>query len=685
MEFTIYRSDHIQNERNCLYPHKVVVTNKDSFKQAVSRDYVCAEYKDGRRSNSNFICADCLPIDIDNTHSDNPDEWVTVDRIRQDFPNVAFAVHFSRNHNKEKNGKAARPKFHVIFPIDRVTSAAEYKHLKQLVQVLFPYCDSAAMDISRFFFGTEDPEIIFFDDNSNLTKYLQTRSDIIKNVKFPENNINLPTVNKEERVRNTDKIDYNYNLFGDWLDYRLLMCNIPVKSVEITDGILYYHLEHCVFNPNHNADIGRYYNETTKKYNGKAFYRCYSENCRKSNGKKHTLEDVWKHYDWEVKPPKTMLNYKNFISFCDLKNIDISWNVITRQIAIYGKEFDDEEDRATRIKTAPQILRDLLKAANYTDITHDNIRENIIVLAAKRAINEPKSFLKAVEYKDTHELDRLCNMLQLSDSDKYIFTQWLKQCHCMAFNDDAQNPAALDFGLVIDNPIFDDVIHRLIIFDNFIKTCVTPHTDTAFSAKSLTTSWVCKLDSIPQRRYDWVTSICASPIINDTMPYDDEVIYFPHRTSYYTYDTELLKISGFWQGLHIPNDKSLMTTQELNNVDYTAIWSEVKQLVKTDFDNRHSLSSCYRLNRSLITQTDFNNTDDTDSEVAEVLNKIINSYGDGLPQYREMTVEEFKKEHRLTLPNSNVGKELKQLGYKVNVKRVDGKVKRVYNLPIISK
>ena len=164
------------------------------------------------------------------------------------------------------------------------------------------------------------------------------------------------------------------------------------------------------------------------------------------------------------------------------------------------------------------------------------------------------------------------------------------------------------------------------------------------------------------------------------MPYDDEVIYFPHRTSYYTYDTELLKISSFWQVLHIPND----VTPDLNNIDYTAIWSEIKQLVKTDFKNRHSLSSCYRLQRSLLTPVTIV-TDTSNSPVTVTIQKILDSYGDGVPQYREMTVEEFKQEHGLTLPNSNIGKVLNELGYKVNVKRLDGKVKRVYNLPIISK
>jgi hypothetical protein len=671
MEFTIYRSDHLQNERNCLYPHKIVVTNKDNFKQAVSRDYVCAEYKDGRRSNSNFICADCLPIDIDNSHSDNPDDWITVEDVKQTFPDIPFAVHYSRNHNKEKNGKAARPKFHVIFPIDTVTDKDEYCLLKRKINIIFPYCDVAALDASRFFFGTIQPTVDFIEGNGSLTELLKE--------------VEIDTAKSEEHTGTTTTTITKYNSRGyDWFEADIEKYGIPVTGeVEIKGDKKYYYLKNCLFNPEHTdgkAAIVREYSNFTGDFTGQVKYYCYHNSCQG-----HTWKDVRELFGIPHRSFTTPLTYTDFIKYCKVDGIDISWNVITRQLAFYGDIFDIVKDEATLVRTAPQILKSVLKKANFSDCTSENIKEDIIVYAASNAINEPKSFLKSVEYENTHELDKLCKILQLSESDKYIFTQWVKQCYCMAFNDDSQRPAALDFGLVIDNPIFDEVMHRLIIFDDFLTTCVTPHTDTAFSAKSLTTSWVCKLDSIPQKRYDWVTSICASPIINDTMPYDDEVIYFPHRTSYYTYDENLLKISGFWQGLHIPNDLSLMTTQELDNVDYTAVWSEVKQLVKSDFDNRKSLSSCYRLNRSLITQTEFNTTADTDSEVAKVLNKIIDSYGDGLPQYKEMTVNEFKTEHGLTLPNSNIGKSLKELGYKVNVKRVDGKVKRVYNLPIISK
>ena len=48
--FNIYYADCIGREGNCLYPHKADVTDAASLAQAVSRDYVCAEYKNSYRS-----------------------------------------------------------------------------------------------------------------------------------------------------------------------------------------------------------------------------------------------------------------------------------------------------------------------------------------------------------------------------------------------------------------------------------------------------------------------------------------------------------------------------------------------------------------------------------------------------------------------------------------------------------
>lgn len=170
--FTIYSADVKGNPSNCSYPHKHIIINGDTLKSAVSQDYVCAEYKNSYRNGDNFIGSDCLPVDCDNDHSDNPDDWISPDDVRKAFPGVRFAVHYSRSNNKVKNGKAARPKFHILFPIDYVTDAKAYADMKKMVNSIFSYFDTQALDAARFFFGTSPADVVLYNGTMNLTEYL---------------------------------------------------------------------------------------------------------------------------------------------------------------------------------------------------------------------------------------------------------------------------------------------------------------------------------------------------------------------------------------------------------------------------------------------------------------------------------------------------------------------------------
>lgn len=172
MMFTLYHADCIGQPNNCLYPHTVEVTDEASLAQAVSRDYVCAEYEGSYRNNDNFLGSDCLSVECDNDHSEDPKDWKTPADVAAAFPGVSFAVHYSRNHIKVKNGKAARPKFHTFFAINRLTDAGEYSNLKKLVNAIFPYFDTKALDAARFFFGTTEPKVEIFHGEMTLTEFL---------------------------------------------------------------------------------------------------------------------------------------------------------------------------------------------------------------------------------------------------------------------------------------------------------------------------------------------------------------------------------------------------------------------------------------------------------------------------------------------------------------------------------
>ena len=170
---TLYTSPCTGDAKNNLYAQKIVVTDEESLRQAVCHDYVAAEYGDGRRAKERFLRSDCLAMDCDNDHSEQPADWVTPDDVAYSFPGVAFAVHYSRNHEKEKHGRRARPRFHVLFPIEQISDADEYAELKQRVLKRFPFFDCQALDAARFFFGTPEPAVEIRRRTLTLTAFLR--------------------------------------------------------------------------------------------------------------------------------------------------------------------------------------------------------------------------------------------------------------------------------------------------------------------------------------------------------------------------------------------------------------------------------------------------------------------------------------------------------------------------------
>lgn len=157
--FTLYTCPFRDNLNNAYYPNKVTVTNANDLSGAVANDHVAALYRNNHRSNSDFIQSDCIMLDLDNTHTDNPNGWKQLADIEAAFPGVTFYAVGSRNHMKEKNGAAARPKYHVYFPIHTVTDTEQYKRLKEWIISIFPYFDVNARDSARVFVGVENPKV----------------------------------------------------------------------------------------------------------------------------------------------------------------------------------------------------------------------------------------------------------------------------------------------------------------------------------------------------------------------------------------------------------------------------------------------------------------------------------------------------------------------------------------------
>lgn len=172
MEFSLYTSSDIGRAANIFYPQKIVVTDADSMKAAVSFDHVGALYRENKRSNDTFLESDCLMLDFDNTHSEKEEDWVTPFDVAMEFPGVSFIAVFSRNHMKEKNGAAARPKFHAYFPVPKFVDVKAYSDFKKKFYQAYPFFDSNALDGARFFFGVENPQVEVYEGDRTIVEIL---------------------------------------------------------------------------------------------------------------------------------------------------------------------------------------------------------------------------------------------------------------------------------------------------------------------------------------------------------------------------------------------------------------------------------------------------------------------------------------------------------------------------------
>lgn len=173
LEFTVYTANCVGNSGNCLYPNKMSIKDKDSFSQAIKMDHVTAKYKGYYRSKDNFEESDCIPFDCDNDHSENPNDWITPLDIALSIPGVAFAASYSRSHNQPKGNKSARPRFHVLFPIQKVMDEESYAAMKQQIATVFPYYDSNALDSARFLYGNASGAVEFYEGSQSILEYLE--------------------------------------------------------------------------------------------------------------------------------------------------------------------------------------------------------------------------------------------------------------------------------------------------------------------------------------------------------------------------------------------------------------------------------------------------------------------------------------------------------------------------------
>ena len=163
MFFVLQTANVSADAKNCVYPNRTEITSGDALKAAVHFDHVCGEFKKNYRNISSFLKSNVIVMDCDNDHSEDPDDWITFEKLEELFEEIDYAAVPSRNHMKEKDGRVARPKFHVYFPIEETADADYYAAVKRAIQKAFPFFDDNALDAARFIFGSDPDEVVWHE------------------------------------------------------------------------------------------------------------------------------------------------------------------------------------------------------------------------------------------------------------------------------------------------------------------------------------------------------------------------------------------------------------------------------------------------------------------------------------------------------------------------------------------
>lgn len=488
---TLHYNTICQNEKNAVYPHKSTINSIVDLETVVSYDHVCAEYKDGYRKNSNFIQSNCSMFDVDNTETDNPDEWITPEHVREAFPDVPFYVSYSRNHMKQKGDKAPRPKFHLYFPDTVFTDSQEYSKHKKSVCNYFKKFDQNAKDAARFFFGVPNPKVEFYDGNMLLFDFMQTVSVSEEtNQKSTDTEIKLDNI--PEGQRNATMHQYALKVLtrygaDDGTAYQAFRnesqrCSPPLDNSELNQiwngAVAYYNSDikiNADYVPPELYNLGVMninfelpivdYNELLKLCKVKKKKRIFNiDVCRmflKTFGISIRYNDM--SHDYEITAPTTVINGEN------------------------------------RFELLATILEDTIIKLAYKRGRKAVIYGILDVIANENRYHPVIDLLKKEPWDNADRLTDLYHIMGISDEfHKVLVRKWLLQTIAILFNSNdkpisSQGILVLQGGQGIGKTEF---LRHLAIKNEFFKggsVLDMKNKDTIISA---TRVWICELGEI---------------------------------------------------------------------------------------------------------------------------------------------------------------------------------------------
>lgn len=531
---TIYQSSNRRGQADKPYGFNAVyyIPNGDvkQLEKAVTWDNCLVQYKDGYRKTDNYIQADCMLADIDNTHSDNEADWVTHEDVIKALPDVQFYYYPSRNHMKSKDGKTPRPKVHIIFPTDMLETASEYSDVAKKLVSMFPqlHFDTAVTGAAQLNFGVENPIVSYVDGSLNLTDYIlsieqktpkqtpDTRSEDIVIIPQGQRNTTLHkfALRVLTRYGVTDEAHTSYL-------QETQKCSPLLEEKEIQmiwKGAV------------------DFYNNTIKiqaDYIEPAIY--------------HETSAL---FQWEIPPV-------NPVAVQQLYNIDkkdrkfsiavaklilkaigvtIKINDMNGRTEVYGiPEKYGKDDLNNLLVT---FVYDIASKLSFKRVTSNVVLENLHVIASENHYHPVLSLLNERSWDNMDRLQMIYDILGLSDN-RYqsLVKKWAIQTIAVLFN--SNNTSVTAEGVLVlqgkQGIGKTQFFRHLAIRDSFFKGGATLDMTNKDSLMSATKVWICELgeiDSTTKKEQSALKAFLTEKTDRYREPYARYETVRPRRTSF---------------------------------------------------------------------------------------------------------------------------------------------------------